>query len=125
MRAISAPYSVARAGTDAMSGSSYWPRSAVYAQGTAPLARIQATATEVSRPPENAIPTRSPTGRLDSTLDMHSIVWCVAGPLERAGRAWAPADRLRCNPPHEEGITRASNRSHRRPVGRRGQGQGD
>src|SRR6056297_874794 len=36
----------------------------------APFSRIQATATEVSSPPENAIPTRSPTGKLASTLDM-------------------------------------------------------
>src|SRR6185436_7524086 len=40
----------------------------------APFSRIQATATEVSRPPENAIPTRSPTGRLVRTLDMCSSV---------------------------------------------------
>jgi hypothetical protein len=38
-------------------------------QGTAPRSRIQATATEVSRPPEKAIPTRSPMGREVSTLD--------------------------------------------------------
>src|ERR671921_1448273 len=67
-----------------MSGSSYWPMSAVYVQGTAPLSRIQATATEVSRPPEKAIPTRSPTGREVSTLDtrrsMHDREWsCVGG----------------------------------------------
>src|SRR3954452_21453639 len=42
--------------------------SAVYAHGIAPLARIQATATEVSSPPENAMPTRSPTGREVRTL---------------------------------------------------------
>src|SRR3954447_1481793 len=51
-----------------MSGSSYWPRSAVYVHGTAPRARIHATATEVSRPPEKAMPTRSPTGREVRTL---------------------------------------------------------
>lgn len=62
-RVISAPYAEARPGTDAMSGSSYWPMSAVYVQGTAPLSRIQATATEVSSPPEKAMPTRSPVGR--------------------------------------------------------------
>jgi len=39
-------------------------------QGTAPFARIQATATEVSRPPEKAIPTRWPTGSEAKTLDM-------------------------------------------------------
>src|SRR5580693_4451844 len=73
-RAVSAPYAVARPGTEAMSGSSYWPRSAVYAHGTAPFARIHATATEVSRPPEKAIPTRSPTGREASTLVMDEII---------------------------------------------------
>jgi hypothetical protein len=36
--------------------------------GIAPFSRIQATATEVSSPPENAIPTRSPTGREVRTL---------------------------------------------------------
>ena len=45
-----------------MSGSSYWPRSAVNAYGTAPCSRIHASAQHVSSPPENAIPTRSPTG---------------------------------------------------------------
>src|SRR6187431_813749 len=38
----------------------------------APLSRIHATATEVSRPPEKAMPTRSPTGRDWRTLDMPS-----------------------------------------------------
>src|SRR3954447_5449746 len=66
---MSAPYSRARSGTPARSGSSYWPRSAVYAQGTAPFSRIQATATEVSRPPENAIPTFCPWGSDSRTLD--------------------------------------------------------
>src|SRR3954447_4591174 len=51
-----------------MSGSSYWPRSAVYVHGTAPFSRIHATATEVSSPPEKAMPTRSPTGREVRTL---------------------------------------------------------
>jgi hypothetical protein len=37
--------------------------SAVYVHGTAPFSRIQATATDVSRPPENAMPTCSPAGR--------------------------------------------------------------
>ena len=45
-----------------MSGSSGWPRSAVNAYGTAPCSRIHATAQQVSRPPEKAMPTRSPTG---------------------------------------------------------------
>lgn len=35
----------------------------------APFSRIQATAQEVSSPPENAMPTRSPTGSLLKTLD--------------------------------------------------------
>ena len=61
-RASSAPYSSARAGIPSTSSSSYWPRSAVYAYGMPPFSRIQATATEVSRPPEKAMPMRSPTG---------------------------------------------------------------
>src|SRR5580693_5225145 len=48
--------------------------SAVYAHGTAPFSRIHATATDVSRPPEKAIPTRSPTGREASTLVMDEII---------------------------------------------------
>ena len=32
-------------------------------KGIPPFSRIQATATDVSRPPEKAIPIRSPTGR--------------------------------------------------------------
>src|ERR1700761_8023924 len=60
-----------------MSGSSYWPMSAVYVKGTAPFSRIHATATEVSRPPEKAIPTRSPTGREASTLVMTAIICIV------------------------------------------------
>src|SRR5215213_9292306 len=81
-RAISAPYSLARLGTAAMSGSSYWPMSAVYVQGTAPFSRIHATATEVSRPPEKAMPTRSPTGRLERTFDMRSSL-LAALPVRR------------------------------------------
>jgi len=45
-----------------MSGSSYWPRSAVNAYGIAQFSRIHARAQLVSSPPENAIPTRSPIG---------------------------------------------------------------
>src|ERR1700722_15253668 len=56
-----------------MSGSSYCPMFAVYVQGTAPFSRIHATATDVSSPPEKAIPTRSPTGRELSTLDMLKV----------------------------------------------------
>src|ERR1700749_3278192 len=76
-RAVSAPYAVARPGTEAMQGSSYWPMSAVYVYGTAPFSRIHATATEVSRPPEKAMPTRSPTGREQRTLDMVASI-CTA-----------------------------------------------
>src|SRR6188768_3715152 len=68
-RASSAPYWPARSGTVSISGSSYWPRSAVYVQGMAPFSRIHATATEVSSPPEKAMPTRSPAGRDVRTLD--------------------------------------------------------
>src|SRR6478736_2741321 len=60
--ASSAPNSIAFSGTASMSGSSYWPRSAVKAYGIAPRSRIQASAQHVSRPPEKAIPTFSPTG---------------------------------------------------------------
>ena len=67
-RAPSAPYCFARSGTPSRSGSSGWPRLAVYAKGRAPFSRIHATAADVSRPPEKAMPTRSPTGRLESTL---------------------------------------------------------
>src|SRR6202035_3215004 len=56
-----------------MSGSSYCPMFAVYVHGTAPFSRIHATATDVSSPPEKAIPTRSPTGREMSTLDMQRV----------------------------------------------------
>ena len=72
-RASSAPYWRARPGIPSMSGSSYCPMSAVYVHGMAPLSRIQATATEVSRPPENAMPTRSPRGSVVRTLDMLHI----------------------------------------------------
>src|SRR6188474_2597246 len=71
-RDASAPYCSARSGTTSISGSSYWPMSAVYVNGIAPFSRIQATAHDVSRPPENAIPTFSPTGRELSTLDTSS-----------------------------------------------------
>src|SRR3984957_7592709 len=78
-----------------MSGSSYCPRSAVYVHGTAPFSRIHATATDVSRPPEKAIPTRSPTGREASTLVMDEII-CT--PLHdhatRSRRRHRPAHRF-------------------------------
>src|SRR3954449_6414089 len=82
-RATSAPYAVARPGTETMSGSSYWPMSAVYVHGTAPFSRIHATATEVSRPPEKAIPTRSPTGREVSTLDTRQLCTPLYGHAKR------------------------------------------
>ena len=72
-REISAPYCFARSGTLSISGSSYWPRSAVYVHGTAPFSRIHATATDVSKPPENAMPTFSPTGNDARTLDMCEV----------------------------------------------------
>jgi hypothetical protein len=40
----------------------------VYVHGKAPFSRIHATATEVSKPPENAIPTFSPIGREANTF---------------------------------------------------------
>src|SRR5690349_15459574 len=95
-RLISAPYWPARPGTEAMSGSSYWPRSAVYVQGTAPFSRIHATATEVSRPPEKAMPTRSPTGREVSTLDTSASICTVADTYPIDGRS---ADQSRRAPP--------------------------
>jgi len=45
----------------------------VYVQGVAPLLFIQATATEVSSPPLNAMPTFWPTGREERTLDMATV----------------------------------------------------
>src|SRR5215213_605883 len=69
-RDSSAPYCRARAGTSCTCGSSYWPMSAVYVHGTAPFSRIHATATDVSSPPEKAMPTRSPTGRETRTFDI-------------------------------------------------------
>src|SRR3954454_9065569 len=71
-----------------MSGSSAWPMSAVYVHGTAPLSRIHATATEVSRPPEKAIPTRSPTGREARTLDTAEV--CMT-PHDHASADLRPA----------------------------------
>src|SRR6476620_7680689 len=80
-----------------MSGSSYCPRSAVYVHGTAPFSRIQATATEVSRPPEKAMPTRSPTGSEVRTLDMNVSI-CIGAhtyPIAPWGQA-VPALRHCC-----------------------------
>src|SRR3954447_6142551 len=45
----------------------------------APLSRIHATATEVSRPPENAMPTRSPFGSEVRTLLTVCPVCAVGG----------------------------------------------
>jgi hypothetical protein len=45
----------------------------VYVQGIAPLSRIHATATDVSKPPENAMPTFSPIGSDARTLDMREV----------------------------------------------------
>ncbi|CAB4623286.1 unannotated protein [freshwater metagenome] len=45
----------------------------MYVQGMAPLLRIHATATDVSNPPENAMPTFSPTGNDARTLDMREV----------------------------------------------------
>src|SRR3954469_9011102 len=89
-RASSAPYSRARAGTPEMSGSSYCPMSAVYVHGIAPLARIHATATDVSRPPEKAIPTRSPTGKEVSTLDTGKVCTLLHDYAKRHSPASSP-----------------------------------
>src|ERR1700712_3438113 len=50
----------------------------------APFSRIQATATEVSRPPEKAMPTRSPTGRLVRTLDTAEVCMTMHGHAKSA-----------------------------------------
>jgi hypothetical protein len=42
-------------------------------QGVAPLLFIHATATDVSKPPLKAIPTFSPTGSDERTLDMAEV----------------------------------------------------
>src|SRR5664279_2678698 len=61
----------------------------------APWWRIQATATEVSSPPEKAMPTRSPTGRLDRTLDTaeryrHRRRWHESAPSMSRDRNTSP-----------------------------------
>src|SRR6478609_3425879 len=69
--------------------------SAVYVHGTAPLSRIQATATEVSRPPEKAMPTRSPVGREVRTLDMrqeYALHRMIMQNLDRPARGLAARD---------------------------------
>ena len=95
--ASSAPYCRALSGTAAMSGSSYWPRSAVKAYGIAPFSRIHASAQHVSRPPEKAMPTRSPTGS-EPRIDAAPFVSVTVGALEvvaklgrRARRALEPS----------------------------------
>src|SRR5215469_1316203 len=114
-RAAAAPYAAARPGTEAMSGSSYWPRSAVYVHGTAPFSRIHATATEVSRPPEKAIPTRSPTGREVSTLDTLKVYaqHCMIMQPEGAARARPPRVPV---VPSEHGRTGGVGRRDRDPA---------
>src|SRR3954454_11137923 len=51
-----------------MSGSSDCPLAAGELDELAPVSRIQACAAQQSRPPENAMPTRWPTGREVRTL---------------------------------------------------------
>ena len=60
------------------------------AYGIAPFSRIQATATVVSSPPENAIPTRSPTGSDVRTRDIGASVSAGRRPIG-ATSADAPA----------------------------------
>src|SRR4051794_1890998 len=105
-----------------MSGSSYWPMSAVYAQGTAPLSRIHATATEVSRPPEKAMPTRSPMGREVRTLDTGKIIQQDAWSCkriaasefpERHGRRGGDVQRVH-SAPHREDHPHVAGRLRRR-----------
>src|SRR6478752_2486849 len=68
----------------------------------APLSRIHATATEVSRPPEKAMPTRSPTGRDWRTFDMASSLVkgtdaaprCVGRHTSHASNSGAPPTGL-------------------------------
>src|SRR6188472_2688288 len=55
----------------------------------APLSRIQATAAEVSRPPEKAMPTRSPTGSDVKTL----LTGGEATDLRGGGLRFRPDDR--------------------------------
>ena len=97
-----------------MSGSSYWPRSAVYVHGIAPLSRIHATATEVSRPPENAMPTRSPFGQGGEDLAHVSRFRWVVGVLLREGEE-PPGDgvaALRVAGHHEHGVVAGDGAEH-------------
>src|SRR5690242_15396734 len=99
--ASSAPYFLARSGTAAMSGSSYWPRSAVNAYGTAPFSRIQAIAQQVSRPPLKAIPTRSPTGSESRMTRSEEISTLIGRPRladERVEGVWGNREVL----PHRD-----------------------
>src|SRR6476620_1071123 len=102
-RASSAPYWPARSGTVSISGSSYWPRFAVYVQGTAPFSRIHATATEVSRPPEKAMPTRSPTGSDVRTLDMDVSI-CTAAHTYPIAQARSPTYRSKTHRSKEQSV---------------------
>ena len=68
----------------------------------APLARIQATATEVSRPPEKAMPTRWPTGReVRTLLTLDVLLFGVVGGQrqEPAGEV-GPAGRVAADHEH-------------------------
>src|SRR6476659_1236107 len=102
-RLMSAPYWPARPGTESMSGSSYCPTSAVYVHGTAPFSRIQATATEVSRPPEKAMPTRSPTGSDVRTLDMDVSI-CTAAHTYPIAQARSPTYRSKTHRSKEQSV---------------------
>src|SRR5690606_30587812 len=89
--------------------------SAVYVQGMAPLSRIQATAVEVSRPPENAMPTFSPTGSWVRTLDTRHKP--TGGASAGGGRAACPPASVAPN--HAGGGADDRSASRRRHVRRR------
>ena len=55
--------------------------SAVYAYGKAPRSRIHATAAEVSSPPENAMPTRSPLGSEVKTFAPDVLIFSEPEPV--------------------------------------------
>ena len=87
-------------------------------RGSAPFSRIQATATEVSRPPEKAMPTRSPTGREVRTLLMCHFRWGpdhasgCAPPRGRgsAGRRASPPSGSRVD--HQDGVVAGDGAEH-------------
>src|SRR5579871_2400198 len=91
-----------------MSGSSYWPRSAVNAYGTAPFSRIHASAQQVSSPPENAIPTRSPTG---SEPRMRAVPFSVSVALQVAREVRRELARARAVAQRDEDRVVARHRS--------------